>query len=146
MVGMDEVAGFLKTVAPFDSLDDADLAAVAAAAETESYPARACILVQGANPSQCAWVVRQGAVELADEGRVIDLMGAGEMFGHRSMITADPISLTVTAREDTVCYRLPEHGPRPVLARPSALQHLVMSVGGRYQLRAPQGMAAAEPT
>jgi CBS domain-containing protein len=146
MVAMDEVAGFLKTVAPFDGLDEADLGAVAAATEIESYPAGTRILVQGGDPSQSAWVVRQGAVELADEGRVIDLMGEGEMFGHRSMITGDPVSLTVSAHDDTVCYRLPEHVVRAVLSRPSSLRHLVVSVSGRYELRAREGVAEAEPT
>ncbi len=66
---MDEIAGFLKGVAPFDTLEDVGLEAVAAACQSESYPAGATIMVQAAEPSRFAWVVRRGAVELADEGR-----------------------------------------------------------------------------
>ena len=138
---MDEVESFLSGVAPFDSLEATDLEAAAAACRREVYPAGARILVQATGPSTCAWVVREGTVELADQGRVVDLLGEGEMFGHRSMITGDPVSLTVIAREETVCYRIPEAALRPVLARPSALRHLVVSVSGRYEMRARRGPA-----
>ncbi len=53
---------------------------------------------------------------------MIDLLGEGEMFGHRSMITGEPVSLAVSAHADTVCYRLPEHVLRPVLAQASVLR------------------------
>jgi CBS domain-containing protein len=143
---MDEVESFLSGVAPFDSLEATDIEAVAAACQREVYPAGARILVQATGPSTCAWVVREGTVELADQGRVVDLLGEGEMFGHRSMITGEPVSLTVSAREDTVCYRIPEAALRPVLAWPSALRHLVVSVSGRYEMRAREGLPGAEPS
>lgn len=143
---MDQVAGFLRGVPPFDSLEEADLAAVAAAAEEEAHPAGATILAQASQPSRSAWIVYTGTVELSDEGRPIDLLASGEMFGHRSMITGEPVSLTARAHEAAVCYRLPEEVVRPVLARPAALRHLVMSVSGRYEMRAREGLSGSEPT
>src|SRR6478736_1823558 len=94
--GVDKIAGFLRTVAPFDTLEDEELETVAAACEVESFPAGATIMVQGVEPSAHAWVIHGGAVELKDDGRLVDLLGVGEMFGHRSMITRDPVALTVT--------------------------------------------------
>ena len=131
---MDKIAGFLRTVAPFDTLEDEELETVAAACEVESFPAGATIIVQGVEPSAHAWVIHGGAVELKDDGRLVDLLGVGEMFGHRSMITRDPVALTVTASDETICYRIPEDALRPVLARPTALRYLVLSSSGRYEL------------
>ncbi len=142
---VDEVTPFLRGVTPFDTLGSVELEAVAAACEREQYPAGATILTQGSDPSSSAWVVREGAVELSDGGRVVDVLGAGEMFGHRSMITREPVSLAVRAVEDTICYRIPEDAVLPVLAQPSSLRHVVLSVSGRYEMRAREGLADAEP-
>jgi CBS domain-containing protein len=141
-----EITTFLGGVAPFDTLDADELSAVAAAGEAVHYADGDRILVQGTEASRWAWVIRSGAVELTDEGRVIDQLGAGEMFGHRSMITGDPVSLTVAACGDTLVYRFPDDVVRPVLARPAALRHLIMSVSGRYELRAREGVSDAEPS
>ena len=142
---LDEVTPFLRGVTPFDTLGSVELEAVAAACEREQYPAGATILTQGSDPSTSAWVVREGAVELADGGRVVDLLGPGEMFGQRSMITREPVSLAVRAVEDTICYRIPQDAVLPVLAQPSSLRHVVLSVSGRYEMRAREGLADAEP-
>ncbi len=139
-----EVVEFLRGIAPFDTLDEAELLTVAAACERQSFPAGATILMQASEPSQFAWIVRRGAVELTDEGRAIDLLGVGEMFGHRSMLTGDPVSLAVTAHEQTECYRMPADVVRPVLAREDALRYLVVSVSGRYEMRAREGLTGAE--
>src|SRR5215831_16173922 len=140
------ITAFLSGVAPFDQLGPDELGALAAAAEVVEFPDAARILVQGTEASRWAWVVRSGAVELSDQGRVIDQLGPGEMFGQRSMITGDPVSLTVAASGDAVVCRLPDEAVRPVLARPAALRHLILSVGGRYELRAREGISNAEPS
>src|ERR1700704_1821336 len=123
-----DITAFLSGVAPFDTLEPDELGMLAAASDLLNYADGAPILVQGADRSRWAWVVYSGAVEMSDEGRVIDQLGVGETFGHRSIITGDPVSLTVAARGDTVVCRLPEAAVRPVLARPAALRHLILSV------------------
>ena len=133
---IDAVSDFLRGVAPFDTLERALLERVAATAQESAYPTGSTILTQGGDPASAAWVIREGSVELADEGRVIDLLGAGEMFGHRSMLTGEPVSLSVRTVENTVCYRIPAEVMLPVLAQPAALRHLVLSVSGRYEMRA----------
>ncbi len=143
---IDAVSDFLRGVAPFDTLERALLERVAATAQESAYPTGSTILTQGGDPASAAWVIREGSVELADEGRVIDLLGAGEMFGHRSMLTGEPISLSVRTVENTVCYRIPAEVMLPVLAQPAALRHLVLSVSGRYEMRAREGLTDAEPS
>jgi signal-transduction protein with cAMP-binding, CBS, and nucleotidyltransferase domain len=44
------------------------------------------ILEQGADPLGALRVVCGGPVERVDRGRVVDLFGDGELFGHPSMI------------------------------------------------------------
>src|SRR6185312_9697380 len=141
-----EVAEFLRSVTPFDTVAPAKLEAIAAACRHEEYPAGTTIISQGGEPATSAWVVQKGSVELADDGRVVDMLGVGEMFGHRSMITGEPVSLTVRAFEDTVCCRMPQDVVLPVLAQPAALRHLVLSVSGRYEMRAREGLTDAEPS
>ena len=136
---------FLAGVEPFDGLAPPDLDAVAAVCVPERFSAGTTILAQGGDPSTSAWVIREGAVELADRGRVVDVLTPGDMFGHRSMLTGEPVSLAVRAVEDTSCYRMPQGALLPVLAQQSSLRHLVLSVSGRYEMRAREGLADAEP-
>src|SRR4051794_20894999 len=125
---IDGVSDFLRGFAPFDALELPLFERVAAAARESEYPGGSTILTQGGDPASSVWVIRQGSVELTDEGRVIDLLGGAEMFGHRSMLTGEPVSLTVRAVENTVCYCIPADVMVSVLAQPAALRHLVLSV------------------
>ena len=84
---MQDVADFLAPHPPFDSLDPADIERVAEAAEVEFHPAATEIFHQGAGPVEHVWVVRTGAVEIVHDGRVLDMLGPGELFGHGSMLS-----------------------------------------------------------
>jgi len=76
---MQDIADFLRAHAPFDTLDEETLAAIAQSAEIEFHAARAAILDTAAGPAQHTYVVRRGSVELVIEDRLLDLMGEGEM-------------------------------------------------------------------
>jgi CBS domain-containing protein len=140
---MHEIAEFLCTVPPFDALEPEQLEQVAAACTIEFVPAGQTILAQSGAPATEARVVRRGAVELIDRGRVLDLLGEGEMFGHTSLLASDPMAFTIRAHEDTLCYVIPADVLRPVLAQPSGLRYVVRSVGGRFELRARDGAGYA---
>ena len=83
------------------------MARVAAVTAIESHPAGKTIFSQGAGPVQCLWVVRTGSVEIVHDGRVLDLLGPGELFGHASMLSGLPTGFEARAAEDTLCYRIP---------------------------------------
>ena len=57
--------------------------------------------------------MRSGAVELLDGGRVLDLLGEGEMIGHPSMLSGLPATFEVQAAEDVLLYRLPAAAMAP---------------------------------
>jgi CBS domain-containing protein len=126
-----DIAGFLGSRPPFDMLEAGDLARVAAMTETEVSPRGKTIFSQGAGPVEYVWMVRSGSVEVIHDGRVLDLLGPGELFGHASMISGLPTGFEARAAEDTVCYRIPADVMRPLLARPDVLRFVVRSIVDR---------------
>ena len=125
---MQDVADFLAPHPPFDSLDPADIERVAEAAEVEFHPAGTQIFHQGAGPVEHVWVVRTGAVEIVHDGRVLDLLGPGELFGHASMLSGLPTGFAAVAAEDSLCYRIRAEVVRPLLARPAGLRYVTRSL------------------
>ena len=141
---MQDVAGFLGSWPPFDALGADELARVAAVTETEVSPKGKTIFSQGAGPVEYLWMVRSGSVEVIHDGRVLDLLGPGELFGQASMISGLPTGFEARAAEDTVCYRIPADVMRPLLARPDVLRHVVRSIVDRA-VPAVQAEARADP-
>jgi CBS domain-containing protein len=140
-----EVADFLAVHPPFDALDDADVQRVAAATEVEQHAAGTTIFSQGAEPVGHLRVVRSGAVELVLDGRVLDLLGVGELFGQASMLSGLPTGFTARAQEQTVCYRIPAEVARGPLGRPQALEFLTRSLLDRNRLGRVAGEHATAP-
>ena len=117
---MQEFADFLGAQPPFDALSADDLARLARQVEVEYFSAGTVIVPAGSPPLDHLYVVRTGAVEILDRGRVVDLLGPGDTFGHISVLTGLAPALSVRAAEDTLCYRLPD--PRTVVTDPAALR------------------------
>jgi CBS domain-containing protein len=128
---VDEAAAFLRAHPPFDALGGDALARLAAAAEPLAFAHGETIFAQGTGPQRAAWVVRSGAVELVDRGRVLDLLAPGELFGHPSMLAELPTGLEARAQGATSCYRLPAGVTRPLLARPEGLRHVARTLLAR---------------
>jgi CBS domain-containing protein len=132
------VAEFLGSRPPFDAVSAEDLARVAAVTETEVSPRGTTIFSQGAGPVGYLRMVRAGSVEIVHDGRVLDLLGPGELFGQASMISGLPTGFEARAAQDTVCYRIPADVVRPLLARPDVLRFVARSiVTGSAPLTAP---------
>ena len=125
---MQDVADFLAPHPPFDALEPLELERVAEAAEVEFHPAGTEIFQQGTGPVEHVWVVRTGAVEIVHDGRVLDLLGPGELFGHGSMLSGLPTGFAAVAAEDTLCYRVQAEVVRPLLARPAGLRYVTRSL------------------
>ena len=115
---MHDIAEFLKEHDPFSELDRADLDRLAERVEVEFFTAGTTIFKQGERPQDKVHVVRRGAVELVDHGRVLDLLGEGELFGHPSMVSGLPTGFEARAHEDSLCYALAAEDVLPLLTRP----------------------------
>jgi len=117
---MKEFVDFLGSQPPYDALDTAELERLAGRLEVEYLTAGTLIVPAGAKPLDHLYVIRTGAVEILDRGRVVDLLGPGDTFGQVSVLSGLPPELAARAAEETLCYRLPD--PRTVLARPDRLR------------------------
>ena len=114
---MHDIAEFLSAHDPFAALGPEELERLAENVEIEYFEAGATIFRQGEGPPDAMWVVRTGAVELRDDGRVLDLLGEGEPFGHPWMLSGLPTGWEARARESSLCYRLAAEDVIPLLSR-----------------------------
>jgi CBS domain-containing protein len=134
--GMHDIAEFLREHPPFDTLDEETLGRVAAGAEIEFHHAGTAILESAEETSRFAHVVRRGSVELVIDGRLLDLLGEGEMFGFASLLEEGPLGFVARAAEDTLVYRIPADVIRPVLERPDAVRYVARSMNKGVRLLA----------
>src|SRR6266508_3476448 len=132
---MHDIAEFLGGRDPFSGLDEAALDELAARTEVEFFPAGTTIIPQGELPQGRIRVVRRGAIELLDEGRPVDLLGEGEMFGHPSVLSGLPTRYEARAQEDTLCYSLAADDVVPLLGRTASLRFLTRSLLDRNRQR-----------
>jgi CBS domain-containing protein len=133
---MNEAAEFLRGHSPFDSLDEETLEKVAASTEIEFHAARTAIIDSAEAVLDYAYVVRSGSVELLIEGRILDLIGEGELFGYVSLLGEGPIGFVARAAENTLLYRIPAEVMRPVLQRPAFVRFATRVMNERIQLLA----------
>jgi CBS domain-containing protein len=140
-----EVTRFLVAHPPFDALDAEKLQRVAAAVELEWHPAGTTIISQGSEPVEHLRIVRRGAIELVHDGRVLDLLGEGELFGHASMLSGLPTGLEARAAQDTTCYRIEAEVARGLLADPVGLRFVARSLLERSELAAAEREAPPDP-
>jgi CBS domain-containing protein len=101
-----DVAAFLARFPPFDTLTPDRIARLADRVELVRFAAGTEIIRQGGEPAPGLFVVREGSVELLDDGRLLDLLGEGEVFGLSAVTEAGPTA-TVRAHEDATCYLIP---------------------------------------
>ena len=125
---MHDIAEFLRTHDPFSGLDESDLERLAERVEVEFFEKGKTIFRQGESSPGKVRIVRRGAIELVDRGRVLDLLGEGELFGHPSMLSGLPTGFEARAHEDTLCYAMSAQDAKPLLARPSSLPYLARSL------------------
>lgn len=119
-----EAAGFLARFPPFDDLGRDLLDDVAAHVDLGSFPAGTEILRKAGEPARHLFVIRSGVVELLDEGRVIEALEEGEVFGV-SVLSGLGAALTARAREDAACYLIDPTRARAVMGTPAGLASLV---------------------
>ena len=95
------VADFLKRHAPFNSVDDVDLLALAGGGRVRFHEPNEYILWQGEPHRYQVFVLQQGTVSLWDESaegaRLRDIRGAGDMLGierYNDLRKTEPMPVT----------------------------------------------------
>jgi CBS domain-containing protein len=99
-----QVESFLARYPPFSALPRDELHRISRSIQIEYFPAGATILRQGGEPARFLYIVRRGAVELLDEGRMLDLLEEGELFGHPSLLSGLSPGVEARAHDDTLCF------------------------------------------
>jgi CBS domain-containing protein len=127
----DDLARFLGRFPPFDALEPDELTALGRSVRERVYEPGDVVLLEDGPPAEYLFVVRDGAVELVHQGQVVDLIGAGESFGHPSLLTGLAPAFTVRARERTTCCLIPRDQAFAVLGRPSGAGYLAMTLRHR---------------
>ncbi len=90
---------------------------MAAQAAIEFFLRGAVILDEGGGPVTHLRIIHSGGVDIMHEGRLLDLLGPGDAFGHAAMLSGLPPGFEARAAEDTLCYRIPVEVARPLLDR-----------------------------
>jgi CBS domain-containing protein len=136
MAAIPDIVEFLRQYPPFAELDPAAVESLANVVEVEFHPAGEIIFSKGVQPVEFLRVIRSGTVEVVNDGRVLDLMGPGEMFGHASMLSGLPTGFEARAAEDTLTYRIPAQEASLVLAGPRGLRYMTrLLLEDRHHLR-----------
>ena len=117
------IAAFLERFPPFRDLDRHHLSDLAEHVEIASYPPDTVVLRQTGEPSHRLFVVRSGIVDLTDEGRVVDRLGEGDVFGLSVLSDLAP-ALSVRARTETECYLIDADRARELLGTSAGLAFL----------------------
>ncbi len=126
-----DVQAFLARFPPFDALDPARLAEVARSVLIEHVAPGTTILIQGGPPAEHLYVVRRGAVEVLDGGRLLDLLSEGESFGAPSLVAHMSPTATVRAHEDALCYLIPREVATPLLQTTEGIAYVVRALSRR---------------
>jgi CBS domain-containing protein len=138
-----EVARFLALRPPFDELAPEELGEIVAETELEFFPAGATILSEDGGPVTFLRVIHSGAVDLTHDGRLLDLLGPGDSFGHGAMLAGLPPGFDARAGEDALIYRIPVAAARPLLERVKSRALDFGVYGPAYQ---PVGRLIRSPT
>jgi CBS domain-containing protein len=135
-----DLTEFLRGSELFHGLDAQDLEGIVQRVAVERFPAGTVILSPDQRETASVRLVRRGAVDLVEQGRALDRLGEGELFGHPSMLSGLPPGYEVRAAEDVVCLRLEAGDALRVLGRPPGLRYVARTLLTR---RAPAAAALA---
>jgi CBS domain-containing protein len=91
------------------------------------------IISEQGGPVTFLRVIHSGAVDILHDGRLLDLLGPGDAFGHAAMLSGLPPGFEARAAEDTLAYRIPVSVARPLLDRARSRELQVSRTDPAYQ-------------
>lgn len=102
-----DLTQFLRSVHPYDSLDDSDLDDLSTRCDAADFAAGADIFNLG-DTVDSLYIVVTGEIEIKDEADVqLSLLGPRNSFGERALLREDVASRTATARSDATLIVMP---------------------------------------
>lgn len=132
-VELAEIRDFLAQHPPFDALPSRTLDDLPRRC-TLTYARRGTQILRVGERGDRLYLVRSGAVDLTDEGQLVDRVGAGGAFGMSTVVERAPIRYAVTAREDTLLLTLPQADFDALVAEhPAVAVHFAGTHHGRIK-------------
>ncbi|QFT80424.1 Hypoxic response protein 1 [Roseovarius sp. THAF27] len=102
-----DLTQFLRSVHPYDSLDDSDLDDLSTRCDAADFAAGADIF-KLRDTVDSLYIVVTGEIEIKDEADVqLSLLGPRNSFGERALLREDVASRTATARTDATLIVMP---------------------------------------
>lgn len=134
---------YLRSLPPFDELDEATFASAVAALEVTYVSRGTRILHRGGEPSRYLNVVRKGTALLARDDVPVLTVEPGEWFGLSSVQDDQPPEFDVDALDDLLLYRLPSDVVRELARVPAFAQEVTRGLVTR--LRAASSARNGQP-
>ncbi len=125
------VAGFLRRHPPFDTLPADELDAIVGLVEERTVPAGTAVLVEEGPPGTELFVVRSGLIEMVHGEHVVDVLGAGQVFGHPTLLTGLSPQFTLRAREESHLYAVPFDAAVALLSGPQGAAFVAQTLRER---------------
>jgi CRP-like cAMP-binding protein len=129
---------FLKDTPVFAALPSREVQALAAVAREEQYRARDYVFVEG-DPALWFCLVRRGHVKIVRHARagrdvVLELLGAGEMFGGVAVIERRPYPASAQATEASAVVKIPQDAILALADRePSIIREIALMISRRLR-------------
>jgi putative ABC transport system ATP-binding protein len=99
------ICEFLKTVDAFQDLTPLELTNVAEKMTKRQFVSGDVVIRQGEEGEEF-FLISDGTVEVVREGQDVASLGAGDFFGEGALITGEPRSATVVAKDELATYVL----------------------------------------
>ena len=139
MASIDPVA-FVRSTPPFDGLPEALFHEASRELEIGYFPAGTWLVRVGQQPLEHLWVIRKGIVRLERNGRPLQVLEEGEIFGYTSLLTGKA-TLDVQVEVDLLAYRLPAEAFRRLLADARFAAHFAAGLASRLKASLEQAPA-----
>jgi CRP-like cAMP-binding protein len=132
------IAEFLRRTPVFAALPAREVQALAAVAREDTYRTRDYVFMEG-EPSRWFCLVRSGHVKIVRHARtgrdvVLELLGAGEMFGGVAVIERRPYPASAQATEPSAVVKIPQEAIVALAERePSIIREIALMIGRRLR-------------
>jgi CRP/FNR family transcriptional regulator len=129
---------FLQRTPVFAALPAREVQALAAVAREERYRPRDFVFREG-DPPRWFCFVRRGHVKIVRHARsgrdvVLELLGAGEMFGGVAVLEQRPYPASAQTTEPSVVVKLPQEAMVALAGRePSIIREIALVIGRRLR-------------
>ena len=125
----------LRRVGLFSQLPEDALGDIAAALEGVQLAAATEVFTKG-SPGDCLYIVAAGRVVVHDEERLLEELGAGEVFGEMALIDEQPRSASVATLEPCLLFRVDQASFYRLLAdRPEVARAVIRVLSRRLRAR-----------